>query len=214
MFKKFITKIYNPLYTNVLTSSSVIMIIFGVNLYFTNIPYLNIIGIIITLVFTLNICILVFRMFNWEFNKEQTELTSEKIFENENSIKKEKSNIPEDINDLINCNFKNSLINQEIIQLLKDIDDNISNGFTFSTISNNKWNNYYKAEIVSNLTSNYELDKEYAERMIKILQKLKESMIDKNKEKDSLRKDTSITAMEKMLNLDGIDDIKLPSIKE
>ena len=50
--------------------------------------------------------------------------------------------------------------------------------------------------------------------MIKILQKLKESMIDKNKEKNSWEKNTSITAMEKMLKLDGIDDIKLLSIKD
>ena len=116
--------------------------------------------------------------------------------------------------ELINCNFKNSLINQEIIQLLKDIDDNISNGFTFSTIEIDKWNNYYKPEIVSNLTSNYELDKEHIERIIQILEKLKKSMIDKNKEKNSWEKDTSITAMEEMLKLDGIDDIKLPSINE
>ena len=116
--------------------------------------------------------------------------------------------------ELINCNFKNSLINQEIIQLIKDIDANISNGFTFSTIEIDKWNNYYKTEIVSKLNSNYELDKEHAERMIQILQKLKESMIDKNKEKDFLEKDTSITAMEEMLKLDGIDEIKLPSINK
>lgn len=101
MFKKFITKIYDPLYTEVLICSSIIMIIFGVNLYFINILYLNIIGIILTLVSTLNMCILAFRMFNWKFNKEESELTSKKIFKNEDSIKKEEYNIPRDINDLI-----------------------------------------------------------------------------------------------------------------
>ena len=197
MFKKFITKIYNPLYTDVLTYTSIIMIILWVNLYFINISFLKIIGLILTLVFTVNIFIVVLRMLNWEPNKEETELTSEKIFENKNSIKKEESNIPKDINDII-----------------LEIDNKLNDGFVFQTISKEKWNNYYKTEIVSNLTSNYELDKEYSERMIKILQKLKESMIDKNKEKNSWEKDTSITAMEKMLKLDGIDDIKLLSIKD
>ena len=197
LFKKFITKIYNPLYTDVLTYTSIIMIILGVNLYFINISFLKIIGLILTLVFTVNIFIVVLRMFNWELNKEETELTSEKIFENKNSIKKEESNIPKDINDII-----------------LEIDNKLNDGFVFQTISKEKWNNYYKTEIISNLTSNYELDKEYSERMIKILQKLKESMIDKNKEKNSWKKDTSITAMEKMLKLDGIDDIKLLSIKD
>ena len=114
--------------------------------------------------------------------------------------------------ELINCNFKNSLINQEIIQLIKDIDANISNGFTFSTIEIDKWNNYYKTEIVSKLNSNYELDSTQEERIITILKKLKNSMYDKNKEKDDLDKNSSITAMEEMLKLDGVDGLRIMSI--
>lgn len=106
---------------------------------------------------------------------------------------------------LLNEDFETLMNNKKIVQLIKDIDFNISNGFTFSTIDTEKWNKYYKTEIISKLTSEYELEKGQEERIIQILEKLKNSMIDKNKEKDSLDKDISITAMEKMLKLDGID---------
>lgn len=113
---------------------------------------------------------------------------------------------------LLNEDLKTLMNNKKIVQLIKDIDSNISNGFTFSTIDTEKWNKYYKTEIISKLTSEYELEKGQEERIIQILKKLKNSMIDKNKEKDSLDKDISITAMEKMLKLDGIDQIMIQSI--
>ena len=114
--------------------------------------------------------------------------------------------------ELINCNFKNSLINQEIIQLIKDIDANISNGFTFSTIEIDKWQDFYRQEILAKLNSKYALDSTQEERIITILKKLKNSMYDKNKEKDDLDKNSSITAMEEMLKLDGVDGLRIMSI--
>ena len=187
MFKKFITKIYNPFYTDVLTYSSIIMIIFGVNLYFSNIPYLNIIGIILALVFTLNICILVFRMFNWKSNKEETELTSEKIFENEDSIKKEEYNIPRDINNLI-----------------FEIDNKLKDGFVFQTISKEKWNNSYKTQIINLCNSRYAIEFETKERILNILNILSNDLIDQKKEEDKFNKDATLHALESLLILDGL----------
>ena len=187
MFKKFITKIYNPLYTDVLTYTSIIMIILGVNLYCINIPYLKIIGIILTLVFTVNIYILVLRMFNWKPNKEETELTSEKIFENKNSIKKEGYNIPRDINDLI-----------------FEIDNKLNDGFVFQTISNEKWNNSYKTQIVDLCNSKYAINAETKERIINILNILSNDLIDLKKEKDKFNKDVTLHALESLLILDGL----------
>lgn len=187
MFKKFITKIYDPLYTEVLTCSSIIMIIFGVNLYFINILYLNIIGIILTLVSTLNICILAFRMFNWEFNKEESELTSKKIFKNEDSIKKEEYNIPRDINDLI-----------------FEIDNKLKDGFVFQTISKEKWNNSYKTQIINLCNSRYAIEFETKERILNILNILSKDLIDKKKEEDTINKDATLCALEALLILDGL----------
>ena len=187
MFKKFITKIYNPLYTDVLTCSSIIMIILGGNLYSINIPYLKIIGIILTLVFTVNIYIVALRMFNWEPNKEETELTSEKIFKNEDSIKKEESNIPKDINNLI-----------------FEIDNKLNDGFVFQTISNEKWNNSYKTQIVDLCNTKYAINAETKERIINILNILSNDLIDKNKEKDKFNKDATLHALEHLLILDGL----------
>lgn len=187
MFKKFITKIYDPLYTEVLTCSSIIMIIFGVNLYFINILYLNIIGIILTLVSTLNICILAFRMFNWEFNKEESELTSKKIFKNEDSIKKEESNIPRDINSLI-----------------FEIDNKLNDGFVFQTISKEKWNNSYKTQILNLCNSKYAINAETKKRILNILNILSNDLIDQKKEEDAFNKDATLCALESLLILDGL----------
>ena len=187
MFKKFITKIYDPLYTEVLTCSSIIMIIFGGNLYFSNIPYLNIIGIILALVFTLNIFILAFRMFNWKFNKEETELTSEKIFKNEDSIKKEGYNIPRDINNLI-----------------FEIDNKLKDGFVFQTISKEKWNNSYKTQIVELCNTKYAINAETKKRILNILNILSNDLIDQKKEEDAFNKDATLCALESLLILDGL----------
>ena len=187
MFKKFITKIYNPLYTDVLTCTSIIMIILGVNLYCINILFLKIIGLILTLVFTVNIFILVLRMFNWKPNKEETELTSEKIFENKNSIKKEESNIPKDINDII-----------------LEIDNKLNDGFVFQTISKEKWNNSYKTQIVDLCNSRYEIESETKKRIINILNILSNDLIDLKKEEDKFNKDATLHALESLLILDGL----------
>ena len=175
------------IHTDVLTCSSIIMIILGVNLYSINIPYLKIIGIILTLVFTVNIYILVFRMFNWKPNKEETELTSEKIFENKNSIKKEESNIPKDINDLI-----------------FEIDNKLNDGFVFQTISKEKWNNSYKTQILNLCNSKYAINAETKKRILNILNILSNDLIDQKKEEDAFNKDATLCALESLLILDGL----------
>ena len=129
------------------------------------------------------------------FNKSKWQ----KLDEN-NEIYKESKNIIKKEETLINRNY------QKIIMMIDNIDERLENGFVFSTISVDKWRNFYRQEILAKLNSKYELDETDKEQIVEILEKLRKSMYDKNKKDDSLEKYASITAMKEMLKLDGIDN--------
>ena len=111
-----------------------------------------------------------------------------------------------------NTNIINVNLNSMIVEILEEIDQLLESGFVFSTISIDKWQDFYRQEILAKLNSKYALDSTQEERIITILKKLKNSMYDKNKEKDDLDKNSSITAMEEMLKLDGVDGLRIMSI--
>ena len=124
-----------------------------------------------------------------------------KFASNDNKMIEEKNT------DIINVN-----LNSIIVEVIDEIDQLLKSGFVFSTISIDRWQDFYRQEILAKLNSKYALDSTQEERIISILKKLKNSMYDKNKEKDELDKNSSITAMEEMLKLDGVDGLGIMNI--
>lgn len=117
-----------------------------------------------------------------------------------NEIYKESKHMIKEEEMIINKNY------QKIMTMIDNIDKRLENGFVFSTISVDKWRNFYRQEILAKLNSKYELDEIQKEQIVEILEKLRKSMYDKNEKDDSLEKYASITAMKEMLKLDGIDN--------
>ena len=105
----------------------------------------------------------------------------------EDSIKKEEYNIPRDINNLI-----------------FEINNKLNDGFVFQTISNEKWNNSYKTQIINLCNSRYAIEFETKERILNILNILSKDLIDKKKEEDTINKDATLCALEALLILDGL----------
>ena len=182
--KKFKGKIEDFFFNNIiiLTISMILIAMFGFILCYTN---YSIIGMIIVLLpyFFLFTVFLIVIDFKPEKNKNKT-IVSVQI---EDSIKKEESNIPRDINSLI-----------------FEIDNKLNDGFVFQTISKEKWNNSYKTQILNLCNSKYAINAETKKRILNILNILSNDLIDQKKEEDAFNKDATLCALESLFILDGL----------
>ena len=185
--KKFKKRIEDFFFNNIiiLTISLILISIFGLILCYTNFPIIEIIGMIIVLlpIFFLFTVFLIVIDFELPKNKNKT-IVKVQI---EDSIKKEESNIPRDINSLI-----------------FEIDNKLNDGFVFQTISKEKWNNSYKTQILNLCNSKYAINAETKKRILNILNILSKELIDKKKEEDTINKEATLCALEALLILDGL----------
>ena len=185
--KKFKKRIEDFFFNNIiiLTISLILISIFGLILCYTNFSIIEIIGMIIVLlpIFFLFTVFLIVIDFELPKNKNKT-IVKVQI---EDSIKKEESNIPRDINSLI-----------------FEIDNKLNDGFVFQTISKEKWNNSYKTQILNLCNSKYAINAETKKRILNILNILSNDLIDQKKEEDAFNKDATLCALESLLILDGL----------
>lgn len=91
-----------------------------------------------------------------------------------------------------------------IEKMMDEIDGKIKDGYTFSTIPNEKWNNVYKAEITKLITADYEISKEEETRIMKILKTLYDDLVNTRKNSVQIQNDISIETMERLLSMDGL----------
>lgn len=91
-----------------------------------------------------------------------------------------------------------------IEKMMDEIDGKIKEGYTFSTIPNEKWNNVYKAEITKLITADYEISKEEETRIMEILKTLYDDLVNTRKNAVQIQNDISIETMERLLSMDGL----------
>ena len=91
-----------------------------------------------------------------------------------------------------------------IEKMMDEIDGKIKDGYTFSTIPNEKWNNVYKAEITKLITADYEISKEEETRIMEILKTLYDDLVNTRKNAVQIQNDISIETMERLLSMDGL----------
>lgn len=91
-----------------------------------------------------------------------------------------------------------------IEKMMDEIDGKIKEGYTFSTIPNEKWNNVYKAEIKKLITADYEISKEEETRIMEILKTLYDDLVNTRKNAVQIQNDISIETMERLLSMDGL----------
>ena len=180
--KKFKKKIEDFFFNNIiiLTISMILISIFGFILCYTKSSIIGMIIVLLPHFFLFTVFLIVL-----DFKPEKNKTTS--VVSVQNSIKKEESNIPDDINSLI-----------------FEIDNKLNDGFVFQTISKEKWNNSYKTQILNLCNSRYEIESETKKRIINILNILSNDLIDLKKEEDKFNKDATLHALESLLILDGL----------
>lgn len=91
-----------------------------------------------------------------------------------------------------------------IEKMMDEIDGKIKEGYTFSTIPNEKWNNVYKAEITKLITADYEISKGEETRIMEILKTLYDDLVNTRKNAVQIQNDISIETMERLLSMDGL----------
>ena len=91
-----------------------------------------------------------------------------------------------------------------IEKMMDEIDGKIKDGYTFSTIPNEKWNNVYKTEIKKLITTDYEISKEEETRIMEILKTLHDDLVNTRKNAVQMQNEISIETMERLLSMDGM----------
>lgn len=93
----------------------------------------------------------------------------------------------------------------QIFDVIRDIDNKISSGMTFSSMSLSKWNDVYKKEIISVLScncDNYSIPEDQQSEIMKILVKLQTDLISKSKLDSQINTSVSIEALKNMVKYD------------
>lgn len=131
-------------------------------------------------------------------------------------MQKEKQEDVKDEIDVPVIKDENKQINLErlnttsIGKLISEIDMQIQKGYVFENISIDRYKDGYRKECLDILSSKYEISKEQEEKILTILQTLRDNMYDKKEKQHTLNTDVSIKAMEELLKYDGIiNDLKM-----
>lgn len=99
--------------------------------------------------------------------------------------------------------------NQKVKEMICEIDQSLKEGYAFKTISIDKWKNGYRSEIVNLCSCKYELDSDTEKRILSILQILKNDLIDQYYTAYEIKKETTVSALEKLADMDGLTELTL-----
>lgn len=102
-----------------------------------------------------------------------------------------------------------SMNNQKVEEIICEIDQKLKEGYAFKTISIDKWKNGYRNEIVNLCSCKYELDSDTEKRILSILQILKNDLIDQYYAKYEIKKESTVSALEKLADMDGLTELTL-----
>ena len=102
-----------------------------------------------------------------------------------------------------------SMNNQKVEEIICEIDQKLKEGYAFKTISIDKWKNGYRNEIVNLCSCKYELDSDTEKRILSILQILKNDLIDQYYAKYEIKKEATVSALEKLADMDGLTELTL-----
>lgn len=91
-----------------------------------------------------------------------------------------------------------------IIKLMDMIEEKIEKGYTFSTISLDKWQNVYRKEILNCISTSYRIPKEDQTKIETILKTLNQDLENTEEKKETLRREVTIDTIEKLLKMDGL----------
>ena len=94
-----------------------------------------------------------------------------------------------------------------ITKLMDEIENKIQKGYTFSTISMDKWNTVYKKEILDCIDSDYQMSQENQQKIEKILETLKTDLENTEEKREELQREISIETLENLLKMDGIKNM-------
>ena len=94
-----------------------------------------------------------------------------------------------------------------ITKLMDEIESEIQKGYTFSTISMDKWKTVYKKEILDCIDSDYRMSQENQQKIEKILETLKTDLENTEEKREELQREVSIETLENLLKMDGIKNM-------
>lgn len=97
----------------------------------------------------------------------------------------------------------------KINDLMREVDNLLNQGFQFQSITLEKYENIYKKEILDICNFNYQLDTDTESKILNILEILKNDLRDVKEEQDKLNKDSTISALENLMKLDGLIEEKM-----
>lgn len=97
----------------------------------------------------------------------------------------------------------------KINDLMREVDNLLNQGFQFQSITLEKYENIYKKEILDICNFNYQLDTNTESKILNILEILKNDLRDVKEEQDKLNKDSTISALENLMKLDGLIEEKM-----
>lgn len=92
-----------------------------------------------------------------------------------------------------------------ITKLMDMIEEKIEKGYTFSTISLDKWQNVYRKEILSCISTSYRIPKEDQTKIETILKTLNQDLENTEEKKETLKREVTIDTIEKLLKMDGLE---------
>lgn len=90
----------------------------------------------------------------------------------------------------------------EIEEKIKKIDNKLEDGYVFSDMKTEKWKTAYKQEILDLMRSQYKISDENQQRILKLLQRLNDSLINKKELYADFETEVNISALEKIADLD------------
>lgn len=107
------------------------------------------------------------------------------------------SNIPHDLRG----------VKKKLAEQIETIDNELSSGYQFRSISLSRWENGYREHLIHILSSNHELDEEVVEKVAFILSTIENNLYDAAKESEKIDNSATVEALESMIKLDGIDGV-------
>ena len=94
----------------------------------------------------------------------------------------------------------------EIKEKIREIDEKLEDGYVFSGITVDRWETAYKQEILDLISTEYDISEENQQKIMNLLKRLKESLINKKEKEFEFQTEVNIDAMERIADMDLADD--------